>query len=598
MNNNTNKRIILKAILLVVILAVTVVSYSRIFGLDFQRIWGDDLYLLNERIQDFSLNNIVSYFTGFFAGNYHPLTTLSFAINYQIFGLNPTVFHVENLIVHLVNIILVFFLINKLTKNLEIAVIVALFFGIHPMHVESVSWISGRKDLIYSLFFLISLLAYYQYISKELKRKFYFLSLIMFLLSLLSKSMAVTLPIVLLIIDYYHNRIFTKRTLLEKLPFFALSIIFGIIAIVGHESADAAEIVSKYSFGDRFFLISYGILSYIVMLFYPLRQFSQSAIHYYPEKIDSLFPIEYYIAPAILLVIILLILVFRRYRKGLLFGFLFFLITISVVLQLIQIDNSIISERYTYLPYIGLFFILAYIYNQLANKTKYRRILKPVLIIILLGLGVTFAIKTSIRNKVWKDSITLFGNVARRYPDKGEPLCMKGIARYKVKDVRGSVLDLKAALYNDPYLIDASFYRGMGRHDLSLYEPALADFNIVIAYDSLYTKAYQNRGATYIAMEQYQEAINDLDKAISLDPEYIEAYKNRSVAKYKLGLHGDALNDIDKAIKMKPDYGEAYYYRGLIHQKMEKSEDACSDWKKSDSLGYKEAKSIIIEHCK
>ncbi len=562
MDTKDNKNIILKAILLAIILIATAFSYSNIFGHDFQSIWGDDLYLLNDRIQEFSLKNSGSYFWSFHAGNYHPLTSLSFAINYKIFGLNPTAFHIQNLIIHLVNIILVFILINKLTHKLEIAVIIALFFGIHPMHVESVTWISGRKDLIYSLFFLISLIYYQKYISGELRRKYYYISLLMFLLSLLAKSMAVTLPLVLLLMDFYVNRKFTKKAFIEKIPFFALSIIFGIIAFKGLYSGEPILIAEQYSLSDRFFLISYGLLSYIVMLFYPIKQFGQSAIHYYPDT-NSVFPVEYYIAPVILLVVIVLVLIFKRYRKELLFGFLFFLITISIVTQIIPTGEAIISERYTYIPYLGLFFIIAFIYNQLANKIKYKQIFKPILIIILVAMSIGFAMKTWNRNKVWKDSITLFGNAAKRFPDKGEPLYKKGLARYKINDVRGAVLDFKMAIAKDQQLPEVYFARGLGRYDLTLYKAAIADLNNAIYLDPLHSKAYYYRG----------------------------------INKHKLEMNDEAIADINKAIELNPDYAEAFYYRGILRQEMQELELACRDWQQAEFLGYKVASLMLEEYC-
>jgi len=157
---------------------------------------------------------------------------------------------------------------------------------------------------------------------------------------------------VLLLIDYYVNRKFTKKSFAEKIPFLALSVIFGIIAIFAHQSQEIASVTEKFNFTDRFFLICFGLVQYIVMLFFPFKSFAQSAIHYYPDKVNGVFPIEYYIAPAIILILITLVFAFKRYRKDMIFGFLFFLITISVVSQVIVIGDSIICERYIYIPYM------------------------------------------------------------------------------------------------------------------------------------------------------------------------------------------------------------------------------------------------------
>lgn len=598
MNNHKQRQTILKTGLLVIILAATVISYSKIFGLDFQMIFGDNLYVLNKKIQDFSFANIVKYFYSFHGGEYQPLTLLSFAVNYQIFGLNPTVYHVQSLLMHILNIILVFILINRLTKNTEITVIITLFFAIHPMNVEAVSWISGRQNLLYSLFFLASLIFYQRYNTDNHKKKFYYLSLLMFFISSLFMSLAITLPLVLFLFDYYGDRKFSKDTILEKVPFFIISIIFGIVALLAHESTDAEAITNMFSLGDRFFLVSFGLMSYIIMLIFPYRGFAQSAIHHYPDKVDGLLPVEFYIAPAVILIIFLIALLLKRYRKNLLFGFLFFLITISVVSQIIPIGKSIITERYVYIPYLGLFFIIAFIYNQLANKWKFRMVLKPLLIIILLALGISFAYKTFTRNRVWQDSITLFGNVARRYPDNPEGIFRKGVARYMVNDVRGAILDYNTAIIMNRQYADPYYWRGLGRFDLALPEPAIADFDILIQLKPEHYKAYVERGRIKITTDDYKGAINDCLQAINIKPDYYKAYKYLAIAYFKIGNFNDALEQINQSIELKADDGENYFYRGLIYQQLDKPEQACSDWKTASYYGYDRAAVLHEQNCK
>lgn len=592
-----NKQTLLKTILLVLILIATIFSYSNILGNDFQLIWGDNTFLLNKKIMEFSFNNILGYFGSYIDGTYQPLSSIFFSINYQLFGLNAEAYHIENLLFHLVNIILVFILMQKVTGRLEIAVIVALFFGIHPMHVESVAWITGFRDLLFSLFFLSSLIVYTKYIAGEYKRKHYYLSLILFLLSLFSKSMAVTLPIVLLLIDYFRGRAISKKLFIEKIPFFMLSIIFGIVAILANQSSEGIDMMKEYAIGDRFFLISYTVFAYMVMLVYPVKGFAQSAIHYYPEKINGLLPTEYYLAPAVILVIFLIILFLRKYRKPLLFGFLFFLATISVVTQIIPFGHSIISERHTYIPYIGLFFILAFIYDEVANKSTLRRVAKPALIIIFLAMGVFFSFKTWHRNRVWNNSITLFGNVARRYPAEAEPMFLKGLARHKANDIRGAVLDYNAARYIDPYFMKTYYWRGIGRFELGLPEPALADFDIVIQLDSSYYDAYIQKSKIKIQTADYKGAINDCLQALNLKENNPEAYKYLGIAKHKYGKNREALDDLDRAIELNPEMGEAYFYRGLVKQQLQGNENACPDWEKAESLGFERATHLLQEHC-
>ena len=197
--------------------------------------WDDDCYVLNSSSisSSISASNLKSIFTSFSVGHYQPLTILSYAFDYQLFKLNPYYYHLTNLILHLLNSLLVFYLIYLLSGNIGVSFITAILFGIHPLHVESVAWISERKDVLYSFFFLLSCIIYLYYLTKERNSKYYLLSLFLFLCSLLSKSMAVTLPLLLLLMDYYLKRKPNKELLLDKIPYFFLTAISCIIVFFG-----------------------------------------------------------------------------------------------------------------------------------------------------------------------------------------------------------------------------------------------------------------------------------------------------------------------------------------------------------------------------
>src|SRR5688572_978865 len=194
----------------------------------------------NPDIKSLSAKNIAAIFSSFYNANYHPFTTLSYAIEYNLFGLNAKPYHFVNLFLHLLNIFMVFRLIKKVSGKVQVALIVALFFAIHPMHVESVAWISERKDLLYSFFFICGLSTYYEYThAKADRNKLYVYTILLFLCSLLSKSAAITFPIMLLIFDYYFQRSWKAKVLVEKIPFFLLSLIFGVVNIFSQKSAGA-----------------------------------------------------------------------------------------------------------------------------------------------------------------------------------------------------------------------------------------------------------------------------------------------------------------------------------------------------------------------
>ncbi len=216
------------------ILIVTLLCYISSLHNEFMKYWDDQAYVTNnDLIKNLSFNSITKIFkedAGLYA-NYHPLTTLSLALNYHE-GVSSFPYHLTNVLLHLINTFLVFIFIYLLSdKKVFVAGLVSLWFGIHPMHVESVSWISERKDVLYTLFYLLSLIAYWGYIHKNLATKFYVLALLLFACSVLSKAMAVSLPVVLLFMDYWMSRKFSMRLMLEKLPFILFSIILGVYAV-------------------------------------------------------------------------------------------------------------------------------------------------------------------------------------------------------------------------------------------------------------------------------------------------------------------------------------------------------------------------------
>ncbi len=193
-------------------------------------VFDDDVYIINNPfLKDFSARGIWAIVTSFYSSNYHPFTTLTWFFEYNLFGLNPLPFHLVNTALHVLNTWLVYKLAANLSGRQVTAAVVALLFGVHPMHVESVAWISERKDVLYAAFYLSSLLVYLRYTAQGYRQKDYVGTLLLFGASLLSKSAAVTLPVLLLAIDIYKGRKMDARAITEKIPFFVLSVVFGII---------------------------------------------------------------------------------------------------------------------------------------------------------------------------------------------------------------------------------------------------------------------------------------------------------------------------------------------------------------------------------
>ena len=277
-----------------VILLITIIVYSNSLNNGFVQ-WDDYKYVSdNEDIKQLNSQSIYKYFTTYYLKMYQPLTMISYALEYKLGGLNPQTYHRTNLVFHTLNVLLVFCFILLLTKKAPIAAVSALFFGIHPLHVESVAWISERKDLLYSFFYLGSLIAYIFYRKRNNSYGLYFLAVLFFILSLFSKSAAVTLPFILVLTDYYLRNKLTFRSNLDKIPFFALSVIFGIISLLSQRIIGGdLDYVTGYTFLDRLFMGAYAFTFYIIKSVFP---FGLSAIHPLPLKEEGILPVAYYIS--------------------------------------------------------------------------------------------------------------------------------------------------------------------------------------------------------------------------------------------------------------------------------------------------------------
>jgi hypothetical protein len=546
----------------------------------------------NPDIKSLSPGNIAAMFSSFYNANYHPFTTLSYAIEYSLFGLNAKPYHIVNLLIHLLNVFMVFRLISKISGKAEVAAIVALFFAIHPMHVESVAWISERKDLLYSFFFIWGLSTYYDYIHASINRKkLYVITLLLFLASLLSKSTAMTFPLMLLIFDFYFHRGWNKKILIEKIPFFLLSIVFGVITILSQKSAGAinADLMPDYNVWQRFFVVCFTTSYYIVKLVFP---FNLAVLHFAPIEL----PYYYYLSPLFLLLLVFLIYRAGSMKRDLIFGFLFYLVGVSLTSQIIPVGFTVVSERYSYIPYIGLFFIIGCFYAGVQRKTFFPS-LKPIINYLLVGVTMLFIIITFQRNKIWQNSINLFTDLVKKYPNQAHAHFILAKNLIDVPDMNAALTSINRAIELDPKMPESYFYRGNIYYNQGNYAAALTDYLKATALNPNYSEAYYNIGVTYNTTNRFQESIEPLTRAINITPnEYM--YQTRASSFFNLRRLQEAADDYTKAIAINPKIGQAYFNRGATYLNMQQTANACADWKTASGLGFTKADEMIRAYCR
>ncbi len=571
------------------IIILTYIAFSPSLKNGFTN-WDDNVYIgENTLIKSISGDNIKKMFAteNYVSNNYHPITILSLAIDYKLAGYNPKTFHITNLLFHLLNTALVFWFIFLLSGNkIIVASIVALFFGIHPMHVESVVWISERKDVLYTFFFMGALICYCKYIQSVGKIKFllYGFLLLLFLLSILSKAMAVVLPLVLFLIDYYSGRKFDKYVIIEKLPFFALSLLFGILASQIQQGAIAKFEI--FTWIQRLAFASYGMINYIYNLFIPVNL---SCFYPYPSLIEGHLPTVFYIAPIIVLGLFVLVFLSIKKTKILAFGFLFFCITIALVLQFISVGQVIMADRYAYIPYIGLLFPIAMSYEWLQQQTNKKINLYKKLSMILLIVCVSVSIfQTFERCKVWKNSDVLWTDAIHKYPNS-EPYRNRGsylvnkaaydLGKNKVgeneydralQDFNSSI---KMSSVNPKVFTNRANIYGLKNQ----FELALADYSRAIELDHSDAQTFFNRAITYSRMKQFDKAAVDYSSALTLQPSLIAAKENRAYVYVDNGNFVKAISDLNELIQVNSDNSTYYFYRGFAYFKMQNISAALDD---------------------
>ncbi|HNZ42857.1 MAG TPA: tetratricopeptide repeat protein [Bacteroidales bacterium] len=526
-----------------VVLLTTLAIYFRTLSYDLLTHWDDKSYVTdNEHIRGLKWENIKLFFTEYYAGNYQPVTILMYALEYKFAGADGSLYHLNNLLLHLLNTLLVFVFVRKISpQNAYAALITAAFFAVHPMHVESVAWVSERKDVLYTFFFLISLIIYSDYLRTQ-KNKHLILSSVFYVLSCLSKPAAVILPLVLLLIDYYAGRKFSKKIILEKLHFFLIAFVIGLVTVKAQ--GEALHNTSSVPFIQHFSMVTFAFITYIAKAFVPVNL---SAIYPYPVDYGGNLSPLYYLTIAVAGLILYFVWHSRKWGKEIIFGFLFFLITIILVLQLKRVGGVTLSERYTYVPYIGIFFILGRLFENHADTAKGKlKKYKNYLLAFLVVCFALFSILTYLRVQIWENDRLLFSDVIKKYPDCGTPHYLLG----------DHYLD-RAAVVADSANKDSNLKQSAANYQDALKCPMNKADKAMVHF---------NKGCAEFMMKNFQAAYEDFDAAVKLNPKNSLAYGNRGTARYQLGDLQGALQDYNKAIELNPQYTDAINNRENVKQ--------------------------------
>lgn len=528
--------------------------------------------------------------------NYHPITMMSLAMQVpnDAKKLSPKPFIQLNIWLHIFNSLLVFLLIWWINdKKWWMALFTALIFAVHPMHVESVVWVSERKDVLYTFFFLLSCLAYWKYLKDE-KWSWLGLTFLLVCLSILSKAVAVVLPLVFILLDYWKGRNFKQsKVWLEKLPFFAMSIFFGMMAISVQSGGDFGGILtlhgdqvkaladhSVFTVLQRFQFASYGFVQYIYKFFVPIHL---SAFYPYPVgyKLDSFSAIFY---PILVLIFIGLSIWSTKKTKIFAFSLGFYFVNIALVLQFLSVGLALMADRYTYVPYIGLTFGCVYVLDQyLMAKSNS---LKWAMISILVIITGILSIATQTQVKQWKNSETLWTQVLNQYPTTDLALANRGNYRGKTGNIQGAMADFEAAIADGCERADV--YEGLGNcyGTLSMQANGNRESNILqsikmykkaLEIDSTKGNIYVNLAITQLSFDP-ESALISFQKALQTMPhKEAQILPGYGVALINTGKYQEAINVLTKAIQLSGASDELLYNRAIAFINVNNNEAAKSD---------------------
>ncbi|NLD82107.1 MAG: tetratricopeptide repeat protein [Smithella sp.] len=572
-----------------------------------------------------------------YSGHWHPLTWLSLMLDHSLFGLNPAGYHLVNLLFHVLNTVLLFLVLRRMTKATWPCAFVAALFAIHPLHVESVAWVVERKDVLSTFFWMLTMGAYSYYVEQKTVQRYAFVVLF-FILGLMSKPMLVTLPFVLLLLDFWPLQRFSEAIpapripaaeikpevsgkkkksgkkdaekaavavkvsevtkpavaefkwsliyplLLEKVPLFVLAVLSSIVTYIAAHSSGTAASLDVLTPSVR---IGNALVSYVVYIGKMIVPVNLAVFYPHPGNVV----LWQVLGAAIFLIAATSVVIWKAKKLPYLAtGWCWYLGTLLPVIGIVQVGIQAMADRYTYVSLIGLFIMAAWGIPELLKNWKHRR---EILAVVSALSILVFSIITWNQTGYWKNSITLFDHVLNVTRNNWLINNNRGLAYKNLGDYPQAIKDFDEAIRIKPEYAEAYYNRGLAHKALGNAGQAIADYSRAIRLKPNMAEAYNNRGNAYGESGDCNLALMDFKAALEINPSFAEAYMNRGNAYNCLGNYQQAIEDYGRAIEKKPDYAASYYNRAVAYSKMGNGKLAILDLKTAAGLGDERAKNFL-----
>lgn len=503
--------------------------------------WDDPRFITeNESIRSLSFASVGQMFTRAYDGNYIPFTILSFALNHAWFGLDPAAYHATNLVLHLLNVWLVFLLFRRLGVEPPTAVLAAALFALHPLRVESVSWATERKDVLFAAFYLGALVVY---AGHRRENEFPWTVLVLYIAALLSKPMAITLPAALLLLDHWRGRRDFRVLLRGLIPFGAVALAFAFITVLSQLGANAVRRDPITALLNRPFLAANSLLFYLKSTFWPIHL---SSLHPYPEKFS---PEMMWALPLALALITVCALAARRVPVVGYAG-LFFIATLAPVLNVVPAGGQMMADRFTYIPSLAPSLLIALGLSRAWKSSS--GVLRGLALAVALASPLTLGAMTYQRCGVWKNDEAMWTDCLRAQPDSYVALINLGNYYHREKRDEEAAATFSRAVEIWPNVADAYYNRALASRDLGRADEALADLDRAAERDPGNANIFLVRAGIRAARGLSGDALADYARALSLKPAWPELYAGRGTVLFDLGRFDEARVDFESALRLAP----------------------------------------------
>ncbi|MCL4216741.1 MAG: tetratricopeptide repeat protein [Candidatus Hydrogenedentes bacterium] len=536
----------------VALFMVTVLAYLPALRADFVT-YDDGLYVTeNEHVQQgLTVDSVVWAFTNGKSGSWQPLTWLSHMLDYEVFGDAARGHHLSNVLLHGAASVLIFLALLRMTRDAAPSLFVAAVFALHPLHVESVAWVSERKDVLSAFFAMLTILAYARY-ARTSSRGPYVLSLVWLSLGLMAKPMLVTVPGVLLLLDYWPLKRCREpvvrtgaRLFLEKLPHFGLAFAFALVTLWMQRDVSAMSSLEALPLDLRIRNAVYSYAAYAGKTFWPVHLAA-----YYPHPRESLTWLTVGFAGTLLLAVTAVVLLLRKRAAYLPVGWFWYLGMLVPVIGIIQAGTQGMADRYMYLPMVGLTIMVAWGVAELASKVA-----APPWAPRVAGVAVAAALAccTGVQAGYWRDSETLFRR-ALAVTENNE-VAERALATVLIDGGRDAeaLPHLLRAIELDPGFAENHYHLGIIRQREGDHAAAIIAFNRAIELDPGYSQAYNNLGVTLMNLGRYSEAERAIAKAVETDSANREAVENYAGVLVAVGNYTEAESRLRPLLEESPD---------------------------------------------